>query len=54
MVRKALYELAKKVDVIAFAQISMSLIKFDPVDVPVYMIGESGFNKIKDLMNSNQ
>lgn len=48
--RKALYELAKKVDVIAFAQISMSLLKFDPVEVPVFMIGRSGFEKIKDLM----
>lgn len=50
MCRKALYELAKKVDVIAFAQISMSLLKFDPVDVPVCMIGPSGFEKIKEMM----
>lgn len=51
MCRKALYELAEKVDVIAFAQISMSLLEFDPVDVPVCMIGTSGFEKIKEMMN---
>lgn len=54
MVRAALYDLAKKVDVIAFAQISMSLLKFDPVDVPVYMIGNSGFARIKELMDTNR
>lgn len=51
MCRKALYELAEQVDVIAFAQISMSLLKFDPVNVPVCMIGPSGFEKIKEMMN---
>ena len=51
MVRDALYELAKKVDVIAFAQISMSLLQFDPVEVPVCKIGPSGFERIKKLMN---
>lgn len=53
MVREELYKLAQEVDVIAFAQISMSLITFDKdkVPVPVYMIGESGFEKIKRLMD---
>ena len=53
MVREELYKLAQEVDVIAFAQISMSLITFDKdkVPVPVYMIGESGFEKIKKLMD---
>ena len=53
MVREELYKLAQEMDVIAFAQISMSLITFDKdkVPVPVYMIGESGFEKIKKLMD---
>lgn len=52
MVREELYKLAQEVDVIAFAQISMSLIRFDKtkVPVPVYMIGESGFEKIRNMM----
>lgn len=51
MVCEALYKLAKEVDVIAFAQISMSLLKHDEVDVPICKIGASGFEKIKALMN---
>ncbi|MGI6084473.1 MAG: aspartate/glutamate racemase family protein [Acetivibrionales bacterium] len=50
MVCEALYKLAREVDVIAFAQISMSLLKHNPVDVPVYKIGDSGYDKIKDLI----
>ena len=52
MVCNALYQLAEQVDVIAFAQISMSMIRFDrmKVGVPVYMIGETGFDAIKELM----
>lgn len=50
MVCEALYRLAEKVDVIAFAQISMSQIKFDPVRVPVHMIGESGLVRIREMM----
>jgi len=50
MVCEALYKLAKEVDCIAFAQISMSLLKHDPVDVPLYKIGPSGFERIKELM----
>lgn len=55
MVCEALYELAKQVDVIAFAQISMSLITFDPLKVktPVYKIGTSGFSHIKEMMKEN-
>lgn len=51
MVCNALYQLAKEVDVIAFAQISMSLLKHDEVNVPLYKIGASGFERIKALMN---
>lgn len=46
----ALEGLAKRVDVIAFAQISMSLINIPKVDVPVYMIGQTGFDKILAMM----
>lgn len=51
MVCEALYKLSKEVDCIAFAQISMSLLKHEPVDVPLFKIGASGFDKIKELMN---
>jgi aspartate/glutamate racemase len=51
MVNEALYHLAGEVDVIAFAQISMSLLKHDPVKVPLYKIGMSGFDRILNLMN---
>ncbi len=50
MVCEALYQLAKEVDCIAFAQISMSLLKHDAVDVPIFKIGPSGFEKMKELM----
>jgi len=50
MVCEALYKLAKEVDVIAFAQISMSLLAHDPVDIPLYKIGPSGFDQIKRMM----
>ncbi len=52
MVCEALYKLAKEVDVIAFAQISMSLLNHHPVDVPIYKIGHSGFEKIKMMMET--
>lgn len=52
MICEKLYRLAKEVDVIAFAQISMSLLEHEPVDVPVYKIGFSGFEKIKELMGA--
>ena len=53
MVCQALYQLGKEVDCIAFSQISMSLLKFDKeaVSVPVFMIGQSGFARIKELMS---
>lgn len=52
MVNKALQELATEVDCIAFAQISMSLLKHDPVDVPIYMIGKSGLDCMKELIGA--
>lgn len=51
MVCEALYKLSKEVDVIAFAQISMSLLQHEPIEVPLYKIGTSGFNRIKEMMN---
>jgi Asp/Glu/hydantoin racemase len=50
LVRKALYELAKEVDVITFAQISMSRVEHDDPGVPLFKIGKSGFDAIKALM----
>lgn len=50
MVCEALYKLSGNVDVIVFAQISMSLIRFEPVKAPVLMIGESGLAQIKAMM----
>lgn len=52
MVCEALAKLAKEVDVIAFSQISMSLIDLPETEVPVYRIGESGFQKIKEMMDA--
>ena len=52
MVCAALEKLAKEVDVIAFSQISMSLIELPETEVPVYRIGESGFQKIKEMMDA--
>ena len=49
MVCKALYELAEEVDVIAFAQISMSLLKHEPVKIPLHKIGISGLERMKEL-----
>lgn len=50
MVCEALYKLAKEVDCIAFAQISMSLLEHEPVDIPLFKIGPSGFERIKEMM----
>lgn len=50
MVCQALYRLAKEVDCIAFAQISMSLLVHEAVDVPLFKIGPSGFDRIKAMM----
>ncbi|MFH1879399.1 MAG: aspartate/glutamate racemase family protein [Bacillota bacterium] len=52
MVCDALYALAGEVDVIAFAQISMSLLKHEPTQVPLYKIGNSGFEAIKAMMDA--
>lgn len=51
LVREALYELAKEVDVITFAQISMSRVEHDDPGVPLFKIGTSGFDAIKELMS---
>lgn len=50
MVRAELKRLAGEVDVIAFAQISMSLLPFDGPGVPVYKIGDSGFARIREMI----
>jgi len=52
MVNEALYMLAKEVDVIAFAQISMSLLKHEAVNVPLCKIGTSGFAQIKQMIDA--
>ena len=52
MVRKALYELAEEVDVIAFAQISMSMLEHDPVKVPVHRIGPSGLTRMMEMIGA--
>lgn len=50
MVRATLKRVAQEVDAIAFAQISMSKLVHDPVDVPLFKIGTSGFQRIHELM----
>ncbi len=50
MVCNCLYELAKEVDCIAFAQISMSLLNHEEVEVPLFKIGRSGVERIHSLM----
>jgi len=49
MVCQALYKLAKEVDVIAFAQVSMSLLKHEEVSIPVLKIGNSGYERISNM-----
>ncbi len=51
MVNENLYALAKEVDIVVFAQISMSLLRHEPVAVPVFKIGESGYLEAKRLMD---
>ncbi len=51
IVNKELKKLAAEVDTIAFAQISMSLVKHEELDIPVFKIGKSGFNRVKKLLN---
>ncbi len=50
MINENLYSLAKEVDAIVFAQISMSMLKHEAVDVPLFKIGKSGFEEAKRLM----
>ena len=51
MVCDALYKLAKEVDIITFAQISMSLLKHEACGVPIFKIGTSGFDLAKELIH---
>lgn len=50
MVNEALYSLAKEVDIICFAQISMSLLKHEECGIPLFKIGTSGFDYAKELI----
>ena len=50
MVTEALFKLAKQVDTITFAQISMSKLVHDDPGVPIYKIGRSGFEEAKKIM----
>lgn len=50
LVREALAELAKEVDVITFAQISMSQVQHDDPGVPVFKIGTSGFDEVANIL----
>lgn len=50
LVKKALFELAKKVDTITFAQISMSKLVHDDPGIPIFKIGKSGFEEAKRIM----
>jgi aspartate/glutamate racemase len=50
MVTKALFDLAKEVDTITFAQISMSKVVHDDPGVPIYKIGVTGFEEAKKIM----
>lgn len=49
MVNEGLLKLAKDVDAIVFAQISMSMLNQLPVDIPVCKIGTAGFEEIYKL-----
>ena len=53
-IRNQLEELAKKVDVIVFSQISMSLLEHEDYSVPIYKIGTSGFERINQLMDQRR
>lgn len=52
MVQEALFEFAKEVDVITFAQISMSLVPHEDPGVPVFKIGTSGFDEAKRILDT--
>jgi len=53
MVNEQLFKLSKEVDVLVFAQISMSLVKHEKTDIPLYKIGESGFEHAAELLGLN-
>lgn len=50
LVAEALYKLADQVDVVTFAQISMSLVPHKDPGKPVFKIGKSGFEEAKRLL----
>lgn len=50
MVAESLRQLAKQVDVITFAQISMSLVPHEDLGIPIFKIGKSGFDEAKRLL----
>lgn len=54
MVAESLKQLAKQVDVITFAQISMSLVPHEDPGIPIIKIGKSGFDEAKRLLFSAQ
>jgi Asp/Glu/hydantoin racemase len=50
MVAEALYRLAKEVDVVTFAQISMSLVPHEDCGKPIFKIGKTGFEEAKKML----
>jgi len=54
MLNECLYSLQKEVDIIVFAQISMSLLKHEPVSVPLFKIGNSGYEEAKRLIEERK
>lgn len=51
MVAQALYKLAEEVDVITFAQISMSLVPHEDCGKPIFKIGRSGFEEARRILD---
>lgn len=49
-IREALKELSQEVDVIVFAQISMSLVEHPSCQIPILKIGRSGYDMAKEVM----
>ena len=52
MICASLYDFAKTVDVVVFAQISMSLLKHEPVETPIYKVGKTGFEQMRDMLKN--
>ncbi|MGM0110233.1 aspartate/glutamate racemase family protein [Enterococcus sp. DIV0187] len=50
MINNMIQKVQEEVDVIAFSQISMSLVPLMETNVPIYKIGTSGFEKIYNMM----